>query len=293
MKTIRDFINLVEADEIDPSKVVVDQPAPAPAANPDMAARLQAAVSNEEGIKMVPLTPVEIKKFQDLFRRMDAILVKYTKDKKPFESVDFESMTESEQRQYIMQNLHLLSEADQMAVLRSITNEGKAKIAGDIAKYGIENIGIPLVKGIYNAGEKVAGKAWNAGSAVVGKLFDRIVAPALQLGMVAGGSVYAWNHWSEIFPPSPALDRMITPEDRAELDRLGTEAEEGILVKLPQGYSYAYPKELTTQMGAMQVRYTKLIKAAEEMARTPATPATSEPGIVDLATDKLKSLLKK
>lgn len=284
MKTIRDFINLVEADEIDPSKVSVDQPAPA--AGTDMASRLQAAVPNEEGVKMVPLTAEEIRKFRDVLKRMDAILVNYLdKDKKPFESVDFESMTEGEQRQYIMQNLHLLSETDQMVVLRSLMSEGWKK---DALKYGIEKIATPMVKGVWNAGKGIASRVYNSGEKAVGTIFNRVVIPFIQLGMIGGTAVYTVNHWSEIFPPNPAIDRMLSPEDKEEFDRLGDEAEKGILAALPRGYSYAYPEDLSNEIAAMQVRYKKLSDAAEELARSSRRTAKPEPGIIDQAGDYIK-----
>jgi len=256
--------------------------APAPVAGTDMASRLRAAVPNENGIKMVPLTAEEIKKFRDILKRMDAILVNYRdKNKKPFESVDFESMTENEQRQYIMQNLHLLSEADQMVVLRSLMSEDRVKVAGDIAKYGIEKIGIPAVKWLAGTGEKM-----------IGGIFNRLVVPALQLGTIGGLSVYTWNHWSEIFPPNPAIDRMLSPEDKKEFDRLGEEAETQVLVALPQGYKYAYPEDLSNEIAAMQVRYKKLSDAAEELARSSRSTTKPEPGIIDRAGDYIKGLTK-
>ena len=291
MKTIRDFMNLVEQD-IDPSTVVLD-PAPAPATGTDMASRLQAAVPYDgdnpklKNTKMVPLTAEEERKFQDLFKRMDAILLKY-KDisKKPFESVDFESMTESEQRQYIMQNLHLLSEADQMVVLRSIMNEGPKT---DALKYGIEKIATPIVKGVYNAGEKVAGTIYNAGEKAAGKVWDAVVAPVLKFGSVGatavGGGAFLWNNWSELFPPNPAIDRLLSPEDKAEWYRLGKEAQFGILQELPDGYSYAYSANLTEQMNSLKDRWEKILAASEERRRSEASTAKSEPGMLDRAGD--------
>jgi hypothetical protein len=260
-------------------------PAAAPAAGTDMASRLRAATPYDgddpelKNVKMVPLTAQEERKFQDLFKRMDAILLKY-KDikKKPFESVDVDSMTESEQHQYIMQNLHLLSEADQMVILRSITTESKVKMAGDIIKYGIDKAGNAIKYGI----EKVA-------TPIIGGIWSGVARPVLKFGAVGvtavGGGAFLWNNWDELFPSNPAIDRLLSPEDKAEWYRLGDEAQFGILAELPDGYRYAYSTDLTEKMNSLKVRWEKILAASEERRRSEAGTATPGPGMIDQAKD--------
>jgi hypothetical protein len=285
-----------------PAPAPAPAPSPAPAAGTDMASRLRAAVPYEgndpkfKDKKMVPLTAEEVSKFKDIFKRLDKLLLKYTKDKKAFESVDFESMTESEQRQYLMQNLNLLSEADQMVVLRAIMNEDKTKIAGDIIKYGIEKMGIPAVRKIWNTGEKAAGKVWNAGEKIIGGIWN---APAVQLTTIGGVAVFVWNHWNELFPPSGAIDQMVSPEDKQELYQLEKDYE-AVLPRLPSGYAYVQDDELKAEMGAFQIRWNKFEQAAEQQARDLRSTAKPEPGILDKASgaasdayDKVRGMFNK
>ena len=287
-----------------PDAAPAPAPAPAPAAGTDMASRLRAAVPYDgdnpelKNVKMVPLTAQEERKFKDIFNKMDAILLKY-KDikKKPFESVDFESMTESEQRQYLMQHLHLLNEADQMVVLRAIMSEGwKMDAAKAVGKWGL-NAGEKAVGTIWNAGEKAVGWLANTGKQAVGGLWK---SPVVQLPLIAGIARWAWNNWDELFPPNPAIDRMLSPEDNAEWYRLGDEAK-AALPDLPDGYIYAYSTDLTEQMNSLKVRWEKLKDAAEERRRAEkAGPTKSEPGIIDQASgaasdayDKVRGMFNK
>ena len=130
-----------------------DLPGAAPAATPADVSGLENRMQVVNGQKIVILTDEEEANIRKLFERIDTILSHYPdKDGKTFESVDFESMTESEQRQYIMQNLHLLSEADQMVVLRDLVNEapgGIGRSAIDLAKAGYNRVIEPGVKALY------------------------------------------------------------------------------------------------------------------------------------------------
>jgi len=308
-----------EGTLVPPEDLPGANPPPA-SAGTDMASRLRAAkpyTGDEEkyqGRKMVELTEEEKKKLKDIFDKMDAILIKYLDiNKKPFESVDFESMTESEQRQYIMQNLHLLSEADQMAVLRGLVNEeslGKAAAAAaaraiynDFVKPGIQNAGGMVKSGIENAGALVRdltksgienagglGKEFARGA---GRLLGYAAAGTVLVGLGASGAIYAWNNWDQMFPPNPAIDRLFEPEDRAEFTRLAQEAQNGVLAPLDTTqYFYVYPQDLTEQIESLQARWKKITAASEERRRAEkAGPA--KPGIVDKASDVASDALDK
>ena len=300
---------------------------PPASAGTDMASRLRAAkpyTGDEEkyqGRKMVELTEEEKKKLKDIFDKMDAILIKYLDiNKKPFESVDFESMTESEQRQCIMQNLHLLSEADQMVVLRGLVNEeslGKAAAAaaaraiyndfvkpgiqgaGGMVKSGIENTGA-LVRDLTKSGVEGAGGLGKEFARGAGRLLGYAAAGTVLVGLGASGAIYAWNNWDQMFPPNPAIDRLFEPEDKAEFTRLAQEAQNGVLAPLDTTqYFYVYPQDLTEQIDSLQARWKKITAASEERRRAQkAGPA--KPGIVDKASDvasdaldKIKGMLSK
>jgi hypothetical protein len=282
-------------DEDLPDGAPAPAPAPAPATGTDMASRLRAAVPYEgndpkfKNVKMVPVTAEEVSKFKAIFQRLDKLLLNYTKDKKAFESVGFESMTESEQRQYIMQNLHLLSEADQMVILRSIMNEGPKT---DALKYGIEKMGIPAVKWLANKGEQAVGGVWNAGKQLVSGIWK---APAVQLTTIGGIAVFAWNNWSDLFPPSAAIDQMVSPEDKQELYQLEKDYE-SVLPRLPNGYAYVNGDELEAEMGAFEIRWNKFEQAAQQQARDSRSTAKPGPGMIDQAIgayDKVKGMFNK
>ena len=299
MKTIRDFINLVEADEIDPNRVVRDT-----APTDDYVIR--------EGLKYKRLTPEQIAKVREILKKADVILKKYIdpETKQPFESVDFESMTESEQRQYLMQNLHLLSEADQMVVLRAVTNEDKVKVAGDIAKYGIEKMGIPAVKWladksagglgrVYNSGEKALAAIWDTVANRIGvpvATFAGKGAVTILLVLETGG--YVLRNWQNPFHLTPAVVAGLTNEDREYMKALLAEYNE--VLKLPEGYKdWDWPKDLGDEMIAVNARWDRFDEAleankkAEDAAnaagQTPP-PAKKEPGYIDKAKDALDKI---
>jgi len=292
MKTIRDFINLVEQD-IDPSTVVLD-PAPAPATSqdsfsgPELAKRVQI----EDGKKVVRLTAQEEAKIRELFGRMNAIMSKYLEtDDQTFESVDFDSMTESEQQQYIMQNLHLLSEADQMVILRSITTEGYK----DLAKAAWNRVIEPLAKTGYTDVLKPyvidpIGKIVKYGT----------IGVAGGLGISLGG-MWAYEGglkklYKDIFPASPAVTQALSSEDQAESRRI--EQEWARVLSDPTDYLsnngiwLKYSDDLNADIGEYQTRWKNFSEAMAKRKRTPAVPAKTEPGYGDKALDTVKGLFK-
>jgi len=284
MKTIRDFINLVEQD-IDPSTVVLD-PAPAPATSqdsfsgPELAKRVQI----EDGKKVVRLTAQEEAKIRELFGRMNAIMSKYLEtDDQTFESVDFHSMTESEQQQYIMQNLHLLSEADQMVVLRAIMNEGYK----DLAKAAWNRVIEPLAKTGYNDVLKPIGQAvGNKVSRGVDAVGKAIGYTALGTGVTLGvslGGMWAYEGglkklYKDIFPASPAVTQALSSEDQAESRRI--EQEWARVLSDPTDYLsnngiwLKYSDDLNADIYEYATRWKNFSEAMAKRKRTLPTPPT-------------------
>lgn len=290
MKTIRDFINLVEADEIDPSTVVLD-PAPAPApsqdsfSGPELAKRVQI----EDGKKVVRLTAQEEAKIRELFGRMDVILGRYQEtEDQTFESVDFESMTESEQQQYIMQNLHLLSEADQMVILRSITTEGYK----DLAKFAWNRVIEPIAKAGYNdvlkpIGQAVSNKVSRGVDAVSKAIGYGTGALAISLGGMWAYEGGLKKLYKAIFPDSPAVTQALSPEDLAECRRI--EQEWGRVISDPTDYLsnndiwLKYSDDLNADINEYQTRWKKFSEAMAKRKRTLPTPPIDQ---------RLKNLIK-
>ena len=262
-----------------------DLPGDTPATSPDKS-DLASRVKTVDGEKIVELTAAEEAAIRKLLQRMDTLLTNYTDPAtgKHFESIDFESMTESEQHQYIMQNLHLLSEADQMTVLRAITNEDKWKTAGDIAtKYGI-----PAVKKIWDTGEKMVG--WTANKVAlpliqnIGQLLKwTAIGTGGVLGLIsAGGLVYlgARAPWDKvfraIFPDAPAVDKALSSDDRLELQRI--EQEFNNIIREPynwlgeQGILYKFSPALSADIREYQDRWEKFSEAMKKRATQPQGP---------------------
>lgn len=273
---------LTEGTPVPADDLPGDTPAAAPATGPDKS-DLTSRVKTVDGQKIVELTAAEEAAIRKLLQRMDRILTNYTDPAtgKHFESVDFDSMTESEQQQYIMQNLHLLSEADQMAVLRAITNEDKWKTAGDIAKYGIEKMGIPLVKWLANKGEQAVG--WTANKVVLPALKWTAIGIGGTLGLItAGGLVYlgARAPWDKvfraIFPDDPAVDKALSSDDRIELQRI--EQEFNNIIQEPynwlgeQGILYKFSPSLSADIREYQDRWEKFSEAMKKRATQPQGP---------------------
>lgn len=270
MKTIRDFINLVEQD-IDPSTVVVDpRPAPAPATGPSKS-DLTSRVKTVDGEKIVELTAAEEAAIRKVLQQMDTLLTNYSDPEtgETFESVDFESMTESEQHQYIMQNLHLLSEADQMVILRSITTEGYK----DIAKFAFDRVVEPIAK--------------NVALPFIQKIGKLLYYSAIGTGGVlflagVGGAIYVFARapWDKvfraIFPNDPAVNKALSPEDRLEYQRLEQEFNRIVIdpynFLAEQGVLYKFSPDLSSDIREYQDRWEKFSKAMKKRATQPQGP---------------------
>jgi hypothetical protein len=241
-------------------------------------------VKTVDGEKIVELTAAEEAAIRKLLQRMDTLLTNYSDPAtgETFESMDFESMTESEQRQYIMQNLHLLSEADQMVILRDIMSEGLGK---DMVKYGIEKIGIPAAKFAFD--RVIEPIAKNVGLPFIQNIGQMLKWTAIGTGGVlglisAGGLVYlgARAPWDKvfraIFPDDPAVSKAFSPEDRLEFRSI--EQEFSKIIQEPynflaeQGVLYKFSPDLSSDIREYQDRWKKFSDAMKKRATQPQGP---------------------
>ena len=311
MKTIRDFMNLVEQD-IDPSTVVLD---PRPAATPADVSGLENRMQVVNGQKIVILTDEEEANIRKLFERIDTILSHYPdKDGKTFESVDFESMTESDQRQYIMQNLHLLSEADQMVVLRDLMNEqGIGKKAFDLAKaaYGEIKPGVTALykdfvkPGIQGAGDLVKKGIEGLGGLTADALrggggFAKWAAKWTAIGILApivlaGVAGFVWKApWDRlfkaIFPPDQEVLTTLSPEDLQEYRSIENDWNNLLVVPAKylrdKGIWYKFSDSLNADIAEYGARWDAFGKDMRKRASAP--PPAPRPPLMQRLQDLIK-----
>ena len=273
-----------------------DLPGAAPAAD--------SKVDPVAGKKVVVVSPEVANRLREIFKRADEILKKYTdpKTKKPFESMDFESMTESEQQQYLMQNLHQLSEADQMVVLRAIATEGIgkdfAKAGVDAAKWGAEKIAIPLGKWALKTGEKAVGWTANKSANAVGKVWDSVLAPvvkytaygAVTIGMTGMVGIYVVNNYKDIFHLTPAVMKNLNMDDAREMASLQKELD-SLLPKLPEDSTYGYPEDVAKQIETMSIRWDRFNEVLTDTVAAPSD-TSDDPTIPDMIINKAKNTMK-
>ena len=199
---IKKHIQLLTEGEVVPADDLPAGAAPAPTGSP------------------VPATADQLARLRAWMDRMDKILKKYN-----FESLDFDSLSESEQQQLIMQNLHLLSESDQMAVLRDLMSEGWKKTAGKwVWNEIVKPIGagaLGLVKDLTKFGAKV--------------------------GILGGG---AWLAYKNLFPPSKEISAELPPDDEAELQRLEQEYDQ----IFPPNQPVTLPSDVQNQLKMLASR---------------------------------------
>jgi hypothetical protein len=272
--------------------------APSPAASqdsfsgPELAKRVQTI----DGKKVVMVTAAEEAKIRELFGRMDALLKSHTdKDGNFFESVDFDSMTQSEQHRFILQNLHLLSEADQMVVLRGLVNEagGMGRTAVDLAKAGFTNVIKPVAKFAYN--DVIKPVVSHGYSDIVLPLLRKVgygLAGVVGTVMLAGTAVTVWKApWNKlfqaIFPDSPAIDQELSAEELAEYRSI--EQEWSKLLTIPTDYLanndiwLKFSDSLNADMNEYATRWKKFTEAMAKRKQTPPTPPLDQ---------RLKNLIK-
>lgn len=200
---IKKYIQVLTEGEVVPTDDLPGSPgAPAPAGSP------------------VPATPEQLARLRDWMARMDKILKKYN-----FESVDFNSLSESEQQLLIMQNLHLLSESEQMAVLRDLMHENWVKTAG---------------KWVWKDVIKPVGQ-WAGG------IVKDVATFAGKLGAVGVGGYWLYT---SLFPPTKDISAQLPPEDEAELQRLEQEYNQ----ILPPDRPVLLPQDVQNQLKMLASR---------------------------------------
>jgi len=288
---------LTEGTEVPPE----DLPGPAPAATPADVSGLENRVQVINGSKVVVLTDQEEANIRKLFERIDTLLSHYPdKDGKTFESVDFESMTESEQRQYIMQNLHLLSEADQMVVLRDLMNkQGIGKKAFDLAKAtygeikpgvtalykdfvkpGIQGAGNLVKKGIEGLGGLTADALrgggvtanWLAKWGGAGILLPVVLGGAGALGAVAWHA--PWDRlFKAIFPPDQAVLTQLSADDQKEFESIENDWNNLLVIPakylFDKGIEYRFSAALNGEMARYNARWKAFVKDMKERKTAP------------------------
>jgi hypothetical protein len=170
-----------------------------------------------------PATPDQLNRLRAWMDRMDKVLKKFN-----FESVDFDSLSESEQQQLIMKNLHLLSESDQMAVLRDLMSEGWKKTAG---KWVWDEIIKPV------------------GSGVLGLTKD-IAKFGAKVGILGGGALGGIWAYKSLFPPAKEISAELPPDVEAELQQLEQEYNQ----ILPPNQPVLLPPDVQNQLKMLASR---------------------------------------
>ena len=191
---------------------------------------------------------------------IDKLLKKYNFESQDFDSF-FDSLTESEQRQFILKNLHLLSESEQMAERRDMLNEAGAWELGQ--------------KGL----RWVAGKLYKAGGGIVGPPVPAAGKtpwwkPGFKTGAAAaGGAIYGYFKIKEIIgglldtikDPETAKVITITPEDTAAWIQFNKELE----AALPDQAAYnALPQETKDRLSMIAARAEAMDKAMRASRKT-------------------------
>jgi hypothetical protein len=192
---------------------------------------------------------------------IDKLLKKYNFESKDFDSF-FDSLTENEQRKFILKNLHLLSESEQMAERRDMLNEAGA---WGLGQKGLRWLGHKLYKaggGIVGPPVPAAGKTpwWKPGfktGAAVG----------------VGGAVFGYFAIKQILSslldtikdPETAKVITITPEDTAAWIQFNRELE----AALPDQAAYnALPQETKDRLSMIAARAEAMDKAMRASRKT-------------------------
>jgi hypothetical protein len=192
---------------------------------------------------------------------IDKLLKQYNFESQDFDSF-FDSLTESEQRKFILKNLHLLSESEQMAERRDMLNEAGAWGLGQ--------------KGLRWAGEKL----YKAGGGIVGPPVPAAGKtpwwkPGFKttLAIGAGGGIYGYfaikgiisGLLDTIKDPETAKVITITPEDTAAWIKFNKELE----AALPDQAAYnALPQETKDRLSMIAARAEAMDKAMRASRKT-------------------------
>ena len=223
---------------------------------------------------------------------IDKLLKKYNFESQDFDSF-FDSLTESEQRKFILKNLHLLSESEQMAERRDMLNEAGAWGAG---KAGLQWLGKTLFKAGGGAVEsnvaKAVRQATDAAQAA-GKTPAEVAQAAAAAAdaahkaaksgwrpgfwtgatVTAAAGVYGYFKIKEIIgglldtikDPETAKVITITPEDTAAWIQFNKELE----AALPDQATYdALPQDVKDRLSMIAARAEAMDKAMRASRKT-------------------------
>jgi hypothetical protein len=214
--------------------------------------------------KLPTATSTDPAKFNTTLDGIDKLLKKYNFESQEFDSF-FDSLTESEQRRFIIKNLHLLSEAEQMAERRDMLNEAGA---WDLGKRGLKWLGRKLYKA---GGGASLGGAPVPPTAATTPWWKPGFKTGLTVGVggTVGGAVYGYFKVKELIgglldtikDPETAKVITISPEDTAAWIQFNKELE----AALPDQATYdALPQEVKDRLSMIAARAEAMDKAIKE-----------------------------
>ena len=202
----------------------------------------------------------------DLVKSVDGIEKILTKYK--FEDIELDNnvdvMTESELRSFVLKNMHLLTESEQMAVRRDMINEivGTAAAAALAYKYG-KSVAAKAAKAapaVAKAGEEAATTASKAGKYAW-------TAAKTGLGLAGAYGAYTVGRWTQMASDlNNSLEQLSTKddgsylsaEDKAELEQHAAVLEK--YLKTPEDAA-KLPPEIQQRLAAINTRMKKLVAA--------------------------------
>jgi hypothetical protein len=202
----------------------------------------------------------------DLVKSVDGIEKILTKYK--FEDIasdnNVDIMTESELRSFVLKNMHLLSESEQMAVRRDMINEivGTAAAAALAYKYG-KSIAAKAAKAtpaVAKAGEEAATTASKAGKYAWNTA-------KTGLGLATAYGAYTVGRWTQMASDlNNSLEQLSTKDDGSYLsdaDKAELEQHAAVLekyLKTPEDAA-KLPPEIQQRLAAINTRMKKLVAA--------------------------------
>jgi hypothetical protein len=205
----------------------------------------------------------------DLVKSVDGIEKILTKYK--FEDIELDNnvdvMTESELRSFVLKNMHLLTESEQMAVRRDMINEivGTAAAAALAYKYG-KSIAAKAAKtapAVAKAGEEAATTASKAGKYAWNTA-------KTGLGLAGAYGAYTVGRWTQMASDlNNSLEQLSTKDDGSYLsdaDKAELEQHAAVLekyLKTPEDAA-KLPPEIQQRLAAINTRMKKLVAAGAD-----------------------------
>jgi len=250
-------------------------PAVAAAITPEIRTRLERVIKAAATV-IVADTPADggqsatpVAAPDDLVKSVDGIekiLTKYQ-----FEDVELDNnvdvMTESELRSFVLKNMHLLTESEQMAVRRDMINEivGTAAAAALAYKYG-KSIAAKAAKtapAVAKAGEEAATTASKAGKYAWNTA-------KTGLGLAGAYGAYTVGRWTQMASDlNNSLEQLSTKDDGSYLsdaDKAELEQHAAVLekyLKTPEDAA-KLPPEIQQRLAAINTRMKKLVAAGAD-----------------------------